>query len=149
MIVTYNWLKEFVDFDLTPAELGHLLTMLGLEVEGMECRGEGLDDVVVALVEEKAQHPNADKLSLCRVNNGREVFSIVCGAQNFKAGDKVPTDNFEITLQALKRRGDDFFCALTFPVRDSHASFVVGGWAGTLGISQRAAVEALSSVSSR
>jgi len=50
----------------------------------------------------------------------------------FKAGDKVPTDDFEITLQAMKRRGDDFFCALTFPVRDSHASFVVGGWAGTV-----------------
>jgi len=50
----------------------------------------------------------------------------------FKAGDKVPTDNFEISLQGMKRRGDDFFCALTFPVRDSHASFVVGGWAGTV-----------------
>jgi hypothetical protein len=49
-----------------------------------------------------------------------------------KAGDKVPTDNYEVTLQAMKRRGDDFFCALTFPVRDSHASFVVGGWAGTV-----------------
>ena len=49
-----------------------------------------------------------------------------------KDGDKIPTDNFEITLQAMKRKGDDFFCALTFPVRDSHASFVVGGWAGTV-----------------
>jgi hypothetical protein len=49
-----------------------------------------------------------------------------------KDGDKLPTDNFEITLQAMKRKGDDFFCALTFPVRDSHASFVVGGWAGTV-----------------
>ena len=115
MIVTYNWLKEFVDFDLTPAELGHLLTMLGLEVEGMECRGEGLDDVVVALVEEKAQHPNADKLSLCRVNNGREVFSIVCGAQNFKAGDKVALaqigavlpGNFKI--KRSKIRGEESF----------------------------------------
>lgn len=46
--------------------------------------------------------------------------------------EKLPTDDFEITLQAMKRKGDDFFCALTFPVRDSHASFVVGGWAGTV-----------------
>jgi hypothetical protein len=49
-----------------------------------------------------------------------------------KDGDKIPTDNFEITLQARKRKGDDFFCGLTFPVRDTHATFVVGGWAGTV-----------------
>ncbi|GAC1465712.1 MAG: phenylalanine--tRNA ligase subunit beta [Desulfuromonadaceae bacterium] len=89
MNVTYNWLKEFVDFDATPEELAELLTMLGLEVEAMQKLGEGLDDVVVALVEEKRQHPNADKLSLCRVNNGKEVLDIVCGAQNFKQGDTV------------------------------------------------------------
>ena len=89
MNVTYNWLKEFVDFDLSPDELAALLTMLGLEVESMEKFGEGLDDVVVALVEEKRQHPNADKLSLCRINNGKEVLDVVCGAQNFKQGDTV------------------------------------------------------------
>lgn len=89
MIVTYNWLKEFVDFDATPEELAELLTMLGLEVESMEKLGSGLDDVVVALVEEKRQHPNADKLSLCRVNNGKEVLDVVCGAQNFSQGDTV------------------------------------------------------------
>src|SRR5262245_21942139 len=50
----------------------------------------------------------------------------------FKDGASVPKDNFEISLQAMKRKGDDFFCALTFPVRDSHASFVVGGWAGSV-----------------
>lgn len=89
MNVTYNWLKEFVDFDLVPEELAALLTMLGLEVESMENLGAGLDDVVVALVEEKRQHPNADKLSVCRVNNGTEVLDVVCGAQNFKQGDTV------------------------------------------------------------
>jgi hypothetical protein len=45
---------------------------------------------------------------------------------------KIPTDEYEVSLLAMKRKGDDFFCALTFPVRDSHASFVVGGWAGTV-----------------
>lgn len=89
MKVTYNWLKEFVDFDLSPEQLGDILTMLGLEVEGMERLGAGMDDVVVAVVEEKRPHPNADKLSLCRVNNGKEVLDVVCGAQNFKAGDLV------------------------------------------------------------
>ena len=82
MKVSYNWLKEFVDFSHTPDELAHLLTMLGLEVEGIERIGEGLDDVVVARVLERAQHPNADKLSLCRVDNGREVLNVVCGVSN-------------------------------------------------------------------
>ncbi len=50
----------------------------------------------------------------------------------WKAGDQLPKDNFEVSLQAMKRKGDDFFCALTFPVRDSHATFVVGGWAGSV-----------------
>ena len=57
-----------------------------------------LDDVIVALVEERAQHPNADKLSLCRVNNGREILSVVCGAQNFKSGDKVALAQVGATL---------------------------------------------------
>jgi hypothetical protein len=47
-------------------------------------------------------------------------------------GSDVPKDNYEVSLQAMKRKGDDFFCGLTFPVRDSHATFVVGGWAGTV-----------------
>jgi phenylalanyl-tRNA synthetase beta chain len=89
MIVTYNWLKEFVDFDIPPGELADLLTMLGLEVERMEARGDGTDSIVVAQVLEKAPHPNADKLSLCKVNNGKEILDIVCGARNFMAGDKV------------------------------------------------------------
>ncbi|GFE60774.1 phenylalanine--tRNA ligase subunit beta [Geobacter sp. AOG2] len=98
MNVTYNWLKEFVDFDLTPDQLADLLTMLGLEVERMEKLGEGMDDVVVAVVEEKRQHPNADKLSLCRVNNGTEVLDVVCGAQNFKQGDTVALAKIGATL---------------------------------------------------
>ena len=89
MIVTYNWLKEYVDIDVPPEELADLLTMLGLEVERMERLYEGMDEVIVALVQEKLPHPNADKLSLCTVNSGSELLSVVCGAQNFKAGDKV------------------------------------------------------------
>ena len=98
MKVTYNWLKEFVDFDLTPEQLGDMLTMLGLELEGMEKLGEGMDDVVIARVEEKRQHPNADKLSLCRVNNGSEVLDVVCGAQNFQQGDTVALAQIGATL---------------------------------------------------
>lgn len=50
----------------------------------------------------------------------------------WKDAGKLPKDNYEITLQAMKRKGDDFFCGLTFPVRDSHASFIVGGWGGSV-----------------
>ncbi|MBI1177316.1 phenylalanine--tRNA ligase subunit beta [bacterium] len=90
MKVTLNWLKQYVDFDWSPDELSERLTMLGLEVEGVEKRGGEFDGIVVAQVITKDKHPNADKLSLCRVNDGQGERQIVCGAQNFKAGDKVP-----------------------------------------------------------
>ena len=115
MNVTYNWLKEFVDFTESPDELAALLTMLGLEVEAMEKLGEGLDDVVVALVVEKRQHPNADKLSLCRVNNGTEILDIVCGAQNFKQGDTVVLAQIgavlpgDFKIKRSKIRGEESF----------------------------------------
>jgi len=115
MIVTYNWLKEFVDCDLPPQELADLLTMLGLEVEGMHSLGEGMDDVVTAQVIERAQHPNADKLSLCKVSNGKETFAIVCGAQNFKSGDKVALAQLgavlpgDFKIKRSKIRGEESF----------------------------------------
>jgi len=115
MIVTYNWIKEFVDCDLPAEELSHLLTMLGLEVERMEVVGGGMDDVVVAQVLEKAQHPNADKLSLCRVSDGAETVNIVCGAQNFKAGDKVALAKIgaelpgDFKIKRSKIRGEESF----------------------------------------
>jgi phenylalanyl-tRNA synthetase beta chain len=115
MKVSYNWLKEFVDIDLSVEDLAHHLTMLGLEVDAIERTGEGLDDVVVALVEERAQHPNADKLSLCRVNNGKEILSIVCGAQNFQSGDRVALAQIgavlpgDFKIKRSKIRGEESF----------------------------------------
>lgn len=90
MKVTLNWLKRYVDFDWSPEELAERLTMLGLEVEGVEKIGGEFEGIVVAQVITRDKHPNADKLSLCRVNDGRGERQIVCGATNFKAGDKVP-----------------------------------------------------------
>ncbi len=90
MKVTLNWLREYVDFDWTPDDLTTRLTMLGLEVEGVEKRSAGFDGVVVAQVLARDKHPNADKLSVCRVADGQGERQIVCGAQNFQAGDKVP-----------------------------------------------------------
>ncbi len=90
MKVTQNWLKQYVDFNWSTAELTERLTMLGLEVEGVQPISGAFDGIVVAQVITRDKHPNADKLSLCRVQDGTGERQIVCGAQNFKAGDKVP-----------------------------------------------------------
>ncbi len=87
MIVTYNWLKEFVDFDYSPQELADRLTMLGLEVEGMTSIGAEFDTVIVARLEKVEPHPDADRLTVCQVDNGTEVVQVVCGATNHKTGD--------------------------------------------------------------
>jgi phenylalanyl-tRNA synthetase beta chain len=90
MKVTFNWLKQYVQFDWPPEELAARLTMLGLEVEGVQKLGGEMNGIIVAQVLTRDKHPNADKLSVCRVNDGRGERMIVCGAQNFQAGDKVP-----------------------------------------------------------
>ncbi len=90
MKVTLNWLKQYIDFNWSPEELTERLTMLGLEVEGVQKVSGAFDGIVVAQVITRDKHPNADKLSVCRVNDGNGERQIVCGAQNFKAGDKVP-----------------------------------------------------------
>jgi phenylalanyl-tRNA synthetase beta chain len=90
MKITLNWLRQYVDFAGTPDDLAQRLTMLGLEVETIQKLGGEFNGIVVAEVVTRDKHPNADKLSLCRVNDGHGERQIVCGAQNFKAGDKVP-----------------------------------------------------------
>jgi phenylalanyl-tRNA synthetase beta chain len=90
MKVTLNWLKQYVDFNWSPADLTERLTMLGLEVEGVQKIAAAFEGIVVAQVISRDKHPNADKLSLCRVHDGVGERQIVCGAQNFQAGDKVP-----------------------------------------------------------
>ena len=90
MKVTLNWLRQYVEFDWSPDELAERLTMLGIEVEGVQKLGGEFEGIVVAQVITKDKHPNADKLTVCRVNDGKSERQIVCGAQNFKAGDKVP-----------------------------------------------------------
>jgi phenylalanyl-tRNA synthetase, beta subunit, non-spirochete bacterial len=90
MKVTLNWLKQYVDFNWSPEELTGRLTMLGLEVEGVQKLGGEFAGIVVAQVITKDKHPGADKLTVCRVNDGQGERQIVCGAQNFQPGDKVP-----------------------------------------------------------
>jgi len=89
LLVSYNWLQEYVNIEAPPDELSHRLTMAGLEVSNLACVGEEFEKIRVAKIEEVSPHPNADKLSICRIHDGKETHSIVCGAQNMKAGDNV------------------------------------------------------------
>jgi phenylalanyl-tRNA synthetase beta chain len=91
MKVSLSWLREFVDCQLSAGELEALFRRAGLEVASVETRGAAFDKVVVAQVLESAQHPNADRLSVCKVDDGSGTpRQIVCGAKNYKVGDKVP-----------------------------------------------------------
>jgi phenylalanyl-tRNA synthetase beta chain len=92
MKISLKWLNQLVDvseFFEKPDVLSDLLTNAGLEVEGIENTAESLKNVVVGHITEKGQHPDADKLSLCKVDVGGEIKQIVCGAKNHKQGDKV------------------------------------------------------------
>ena len=92
MNVSLNWLATHVDLKgKTPEELDRLLTFAGVEVEGIEVKGVASDKIVVAQIMEAVQHPNADKLKVTQVDAGEgQLRQIVCGAKNYKVGDKVP-----------------------------------------------------------
>ncbi|MCL2144343.1 MAG: phenylalanine--tRNA ligase subunit beta [Endomicrobia bacterium] len=88
MKISYNWLKKFVDFELTPEELAKMLTLIGVETYVLSSGGNW-SNVVTAKVLEKEKHPNADKLSVCKVTDGINNYSVVCGAPNVAAGQIV------------------------------------------------------------
>lgn len=90
MILSENWLREWVNPDLDTEALAHRLTMAGLEVDSITPLAEGLSGVVVAEITAAEQHPDADKLRVCAVNTGAETVQIVCGAPNAAAGLKAP-----------------------------------------------------------
>lgn len=86
-----NWLRTWVNPSLSSAELSHLLTMAGLEVEGLDAVAPAFNNVLVAQVLEVVKHPNADRLNVCQVNVGEaQPLTIVCGASNVSVGVKVP-----------------------------------------------------------
>lgn len=102
MKISLSWLKAYIDIQESPEEIAHVLTMTGLEVEGIETietvRG-GLDGVVIGEVLECTKHPNADKLSVTKVDIGNgEKVPIVCGAPNVAAGQKVVVAKVGTTL---------------------------------------------------
>ena len=91
MKFSVNWLREFVELPASVDELAELLTLAGVEIEGIEKRGANFENVVVAQITASTQHPNADRLTVCTVDDGSgQPRQIVCGAKNYKVGDKVP-----------------------------------------------------------
>jgi phenylalanyl-tRNA synthetase beta chain len=86
MKLPLSWLREWVAIEAPAKEIAEALTLRGFYVEGIETHGRSYPGVVVARVLEANKHPNADKLSLCRVDAGAGELSIVCGAPNVRAG---------------------------------------------------------------
>lgn len=121
MTVSYNWLKDYLRFDLTPEQVSVILTGTGLEVEHMEQVEQipgGLAGVIVAEVKECVAHPNSDHLHITQLNTGsEELLQVVCGAPNVAAGQKVllatvgtslPTpDGSEFKIKKSKIRGEE------------------------------------------
>ena len=112
MKVTLNWIKEFLDTDdLDALEVAEILTMSGTEVEKVEHFGSKFENIVIGEIISFTQHPNADKLTLCRVSTGKEDLSIVCGAKNFVQNDRVAialagAKVGPITIKRSKIRGE-------------------------------------------
>ncbi|MEL6616551.1 MAG: phenylalanine--tRNA ligase subunit beta, partial [Bacteroidota bacterium] len=120
MLLSLNWLRDYVEPGLSPEALSDLLTMAGLEVDGLEATGPSLDGVVVGRVLTAGKHPNADRLRVCTVDLGSAapeaqpagasgdeppgtVVQIVCGAPNVAAGQAVPVATVGTTLMLPDR----------------------------------------------
>ena len=114
MLISLNWLKQYIDLEgKEVGELEKALTMIGQEVEKIEIKGDNLDNVVVGHLIEVKKHPNADSLTLCKVDNGKEILQIVCGATNHKTGDKAALAQVgaklreDFTIKKGKIRGEE------------------------------------------
>ena len=114
MKFTLSWLKEHLDTTASLAEIRDALTMLGLEVEGITNPAETMKGFVVGYVVEAVQHPNADRLRVCKVDTGSGVVQVVCGAPNARTGMKgifAPSGSYipgtDLHLKASKIRGEE------------------------------------------
>ena len=143
MTLSYKWLCEYLPEKPAPEKLSQLLTSIGLEVESMQSYEEvkgGLRGLVIGEVISTAKHPNADKLTLTKVTIGNDqLLSIVCGAPNVAAGQKVvvapvgatiyPTNGEPLTMRVAKIRGEEsqgMICAEDeIGLGESHAGILV------------------------
>lgn len=116
MKVPLSWLKKYVALEAPASDIARRLTFSGIELEGMETVGGQVDGVVVAEVRAVEKHPQADKLSVCRVFDGNEEVQVVCGAPNVSAGGKYPFAPIgavllggELKIKKAKLRGVESF----------------------------------------
>jgi phenylalanyl-tRNA synthetase beta chain len=149
MKISYSWLKEYLPtLDISPEELARKLQALGFEVSAIEENGPMFSGVVTAQILEIEKHPNADRLSLCKVTDGSETFSVVCGAKNIAVGQKVPLARVGAALPGgvhisrSKIRGVESF-GMICSGEELGVSSINGGAAATP--SQEASVHALAS----
>lgn len=89
MKIPLSWLKEFINIEKTPEQLSRILTLAGLEVDAIERAEPSFSGIVVGRVLEVEKHPDADKLVVAKVTDGKETFQVVCGAPNCRPGIKV------------------------------------------------------------
>ncbi len=90
MNISYAWLQEYVSIPWPAVELADRLTMAGMEVEETTSANPGLDGIIVAQITEVTEHPDADELRVCKVNDGADILTVVAGAPNVRVGLKVP-----------------------------------------------------------
>ncbi len=110
MNISYAWLKDYIDVGVNPPELTDKLTFAGIEVEKIDEIGGVLRQVLVAEIIEKSVHPNAEKLSVCKIDTGEKIIQVVCGAPNCTLGLKVAfapigTSFGEFKIKKAKLRG--------------------------------------------
>src|SRR4030067_1302667 len=90
MLVSYNWLKEYVQIPWTPQKLAEKLTMCSFPVDKVEDAGEKWQEIIVGEILKTYKHPQFTSLLVCEVATGKETVRLVCGAANLKVKDKVP-----------------------------------------------------------
>ncbi|MDR1433177.1 MAG: phenylalanine--tRNA ligase subunit beta [Puniceicoccales bacterium] len=137
--ISTQWLRRYLDLQISDGELGEIFTSIGLEVEGVESVGVARQaTLVVGEVLEIVRHPNADKLSLCKVRTGaNDIRQIVCGAKNFKVGDHVPValpgtvlpGNFRIDKSNLRGvDSESMMCSgKELAIDDNHSGILILG----------------------
>lgn len=137
MIISLNWLKDYIDLSgISNEELIEKLTTSGSEVEEVLDKSKELENIVVGKVESVSKHPNADKLSVCKVNDGEKIYDIVCGAPNVaegqtialaKVGSIIPNGKFEIKKAKIRgEKSEGMICAEDeLNLGDDHSGIMV------------------------
>src|SRR5579859_2606768 len=115
MLISYNWLKNYVSLKESPETVLKRLIQAGVAVEDVRHLGKGITHVVVAELLSVEKHPQADRLSLTKVTDGKETYQVVCGAKNIAPGQRVPLAKVgailpgDFEIKAAKIRGIESF----------------------------------------